>query len=74
MEKFFRFTRSIIGMLIVSMSFAFLFILCYKAIPEENQDILKVAAGLVLAALGFVAGYYFGSSKDKSDLEESQRP
>lgn len=65
--------RSIIAFAIVIMSFGFLYFLLYRKIPAENKDILQISAGIVLGVLGTVASYYFGSSKDKSDQEKSDR-
>lgn len=65
--------RSIIAFAIVLMSFGFLYFLLYRKIPAENKDILQISAGIVLGVLGTVASYYFGSSKDKSDQEKSDR-
>ncbi len=72
-ELFGKNMRSIIAFLIIVFSFGFLYILMIKKveIPKENATILNVAAGLVLAAMGTVANYYFGSSKDKSDVEKA---
>jgi len=74
MDKFFKYTRSIIAILMVVGTYTILIMLIHKKVPTENQDVLKIAIGAVLAGLSFVGGYYFGSSKDKSDLEESERP
>lgn len=71
MEKFFRYTRHIIAILIVVGSFGFLFSLVWHAMPPENKDVLQLAAGLVLAVLAGVTAYYFGSSKDKSDQDKA---
>ena len=75
MSKFFELfaknVRSIIGIFIVVGGFAFLFSLLLIKIPEGNATILNVAAGLVLAAMGAVTSYYFGSSKDKSDVDKA---
>ncbi len=70
MESFGKYTRSLIAFLIVLLSFGFLFTLAYKAIPKDNKDILQIAVGIVLGVLGIVVGYYFGSSKDKSDQDK----
>lgn len=59
--------RSIIALSIVLLSFAFLFMLVLRAVPAENKEVVNIAAGLVLASLSGVAGYYFGSSKNESD-------
>jgi uncharacterized membrane protein len=75
MEKFFdcfgKSMRSIIAFLVVILSFTFLFSLTRHEVPKANESIINVAAGLVLAALGVVIGYYFGSSKDKSDRDKA---
>jgi uncharacterized BrkB/YihY/UPF0761 family membrane protein len=64
--------RSILAFMIVGLSFGFLFALLFVKLPTENKDILQIATGLVLAALGFVTGYYFGSSKNESDKAKSE--
>jgi hypothetical protein len=68
-----RFVRPLIALIIVVCSFGFLFYLCAWPIPEQNKDIIQVAAGLDLALLGLVGNYYYGSSKDKSDHEQAMR-
>lgn len=70
MEKLFRYTRHIIAILIVLGSFGFLFSLVYHAMPAGNTAVLQIAAGIVLGVLAAVTGYYFGSSKDKSDQDK----
>ena len=75
MSKFFdlfaKNVRSIIALMIVIGGFGFLFTLLFVKIPEGNEAVLNVAAGIVLAVLGAVASYYFGSSKDKSDVDKA---
>jgi uncharacterized protein YhhL (DUF1145 family) len=75
MSKFFELfaknARSIIAVSVVWLAFAFLFMLLFVPIPKENETVLNVATGLVLAALGGVIAYYFGSSKDKSDVDKA---
>ncbi len=75
MSKFFELfatnVRSIIALICVIGGFAFLFTLTQVKIPEGNETVLNVAAGLVLAVMTSVAAYYFGSSKDKSDTDKS---
>lgn len=66
-EKFFANIRSIIALLVVTCSFTFLFLLTKRDVPANNKDVLQTAAGLILAGLGGVVGYYFGSSKNESD-------
>ena len=63
--------RTINGLFIVIGSFSYLFSLLFIKIPHDNRDIVYLTAGLVLAALGNVTNYYFGSSKDKSDQDKA---
>lgn len=63
--------RSLLAYTIVVLSFSFLFMLLKVQIPPANKDIIQISVGLVLAGLGGVCGYYFGSSKDKSDSDKA---
>lgn len=76
MDKFFRYTRHIIAIIIVVGSFGFLYMLALKAMPLDNKDVLQLSAGMVLAVLASVTAYYYGSSKDKSDQDKAnnQKP
>lgn len=66
-DTFFANIRSIIALFVVVGAFGFLFALTRRDVPQNNKDVLQTAAGLVLAGLGGVIGYYFGSSKNESD-------
>lgn len=59
--------RSVIALLVVILSYAFLFLVTKTNIPPANIPIVQTVSGLVLAALGVAVGYYFGSSKNESD-------
>jgi hypothetical protein len=63
--------RSILAILVNVAGFSFLFCLLIYKIPPGNETILNVAAGIILAVVGGVDNYYFGSSKDKSDVDKS---
>jgi hypothetical protein len=63
--------RSILAFIVTVFSFGFLFLLLKYKVPEGNSDVLNVAAGLILAVLAGVTNYYFGASKDKSDVDKS---
>lgn len=63
--------RSILGLTVTLGSYAYLFVLLYVTVPAQNATIMNVSAGIVLAALTGVVGYYFGSSKDKSDQDKA---
>jgi hypothetical protein len=71
-ENFMKYTRGIIAILIVINCFAFLFTLCWKEIPVNNVGTVNLSVGFVLASLGIVVGYYFATSKDKSDSDQSK--
>ena len=73
MEKLFLNIRSIIAFSIVIFSFGYLFSLLFVAIPEANKTIVYTSAGLVLAGLGAVTSYYFGSSKNESDKAKTDQ-
>lgn len=70
-ELFAKNVRSILAILIVIGGFSFLFCLMLIKVPVGNETILNVAAGLVLAVMSTAASYYFGSSKDKSDVDKA---
>lgn len=70
-ELFATNVRSILAFLIIAGGFAFLFSLLFIKIPAGNESVLNVAAGIVLAVMGAVASYYYGSSKDKSDVDKA---
>lgn len=69
----FRYVRPILAMLIVAGSFAFMFSILYKEIPERNVETVNLVVGFMLGITASVGAYYFGTSKDKSDTEQSQR-
>lgn len=71
-ENFAKNIRSVVALSIVWMSFVFLFLLLHIVVPTENRDMINMSAGIVLAKLGDVTAYLFGSSKDKSDKEKAE--
>lgn len=71
LQLFFDNIRSIIALLVVTCSFGFLFFVVTKPVPVGNQALVNTAAGLVLAGLGGVVGYYFGSSKNETDAAKA---
>ncbi|HLA51982.1 MAG TPA: hypothetical protein VK618_01680 [Flavitalea sp.] len=71
-DTIFKYTRGILAFIIVILTFAFLFALLAVNIPENNKDILNISVGFVLGVIGTVASYYFGTSKDKSDSDQSK--
>ncbi len=69
----FRYVRPVLALIIMLASFGFLFLLVMRPIPGENKETINLVSGFVLGMVGTVAAYYFGTSKDKSDLEQTQR-
>lgn len=63
--------RNIIAIMVVGLSFTFLFLLVFVAVPDKNQSVINTSTGLVLAALGGVVGYYFGASKSETDKKKT---
>jgi len=63
--------RSIIAIIVMVLGFGYLFLLIYKPIPIDNKDAIMLSSGIVLGVVVSVAAYYFGSSKDKSDVDKA---
>lgn len=59
-----------LGSLIVLAFFALLALLVFNGIPEQNESLLNIAIGSLLAAFATVVGYFYGSSKGSSDKTE----
>jgi len=70
-EVFAKNIRSVLAFIIILLGFGFLFLIVYKGIPTENKDSVMLSSGIVLGVVVSVAAYYFGSSKDKSDVDKS---
>lgn len=70
--NFFAYPRTILGFTVVTGTILFDFLLVMKGMPPENHEaVLLLAGGLNTLSAG-VIGYYFGSSKDKSDAEQAR--
>lgn len=69
----FKFVRPLLALVIVGASFAFMFAILYKEIPANNRETVNLVVGFMLGITATVGAYYFGTSKDKSDTEQSQR-
>ena len=37
------------------------------AVPEQNKDLINILGGNIIAGLGLILGYYYGSSKSDTD-------
>jgi hypothetical protein len=70
-ELFAKNVRSILALSIIYLGFAYLFTLLFVPIPPSNKDAVMLSAGFVLGIVVGVGNYYFGSSKDKSDVDKA---
>lgn len=70
---FFRYVRPLLALIIIIAAFGFLYVLVYKPIPKGNENTINLVVGFVLSLVSGIAAYYFGTSKDKSDAEQSLR-
>lgn len=64
--------RNIIAVLIVIGCFLLVYFLLIKEIPNVNRDVVMVAVGAIIAKLGDVTGYFFGSSKGETDNKKKE--
>ena len=74
MKKFFENinktdVRNIIALLYTLLVVIFIYILAFKAVPDQNKDLVNVLGGGVFSGVGVILGNYFGSSK--SDKESN---
>jgi hypothetical protein len=61
----------ILAGLITSGFFTLLFLLIFKAIPEQNSELLNISVGALIGAFtGGVVGYFFGSSAGSAQKNE----
>lgn len=62
--------RSVIALIVILCSFAFLFLMLFLKVPKENEALINVVSGAVLVGgVGAIIGYYFGSSKHQTDKD-----
>lgn len=57
----------VLGSLITLAFFCLLGLLIFNGVPEQNQELLNIAIGSLLAAFATVVGYFYGSSKSSAD-------
>lgn len=65
--------RGPLGLFIVVAGFIFMYFLLFVKVPKENEAILTVAMGFILAIIKDVASWYFGSSKGKEDADRAEQ-
>jgi len=64
--------RNIIAVMLVIGCFILVYLLLIKEIPTPNRDVVMVAVGAIIAKLGDVTGYFFGSSKTDTDRAKKE--
>ena len=60
----------ILGALICAAFFVVVWLLIFNAVPVDNQTLLNIALGALIAKFGDVIAYFFGSSKGSADKTE----
>ena len=64
--------RNVLAIMVILLSFCFLFLLALHKVPIENKDLVNISTGFVIgASVGAIIGYYFTSSKDKNQLPDN---
>lgn len=64
--------RSALAFVATILTFGIVFLVLMKVIPEENHDLANITVGALVAQLGNIYGYYFGSSKTENDKNNKQ--
>ncbi len=63
--------RNIIAVLYVVLVLVFIYVLAFRAVPEQNKDLINVLGGVVIGGVGTILSYFFGSSKNETDAAKS---
>ena len=56
------YAKYILGGLVTICFFLVLSILIFRAMPQENKDVLYLAIGALISYMGAIVQYYYGSS------------
>lgn len=59
--------RNIIAVLYTLLVLIFIYVLAFKAVPDQNKDLVNVLGGGVFSGVGVILGFYFGSSKSDGE-------
>lgn len=63
--------RNILAILVILLSFIFLFLLAVHKVPVENKELVNISTGFIIgASVGAIIGYYFTSTKQ----DKQQQP
>ena len=60
----------VLGAIIVAGFFVATYLLIYNSVPVENNDVLNMLLGALMAQFVNVVAYFYGSSKGSSDKTE----
>lgn len=72
-ENLMKYTRGLIALSTILLMFAFLFTLLFVEIPHTNVEAIMLSIGFLLGGgAGAIYGYYYGTTKDKSDSDQSK--
>jgi hypothetical protein len=65
------YAKYILGALVTICFFLVLAILIFKAMPQENKDVLYLAIGALISYMGAIVNYYYGSSAGSAKKDET---
>tara|TARA_R110000751_G_scaffold40862_4_gene96424 strand:+ start:530 stop:838 length:309 start_codon:yes stop_codon:yes gene_type:complete len=61
-------TANVLGIMFGVFSFIFLFLLCFKEIPQGNVEIVSLLTGVIIGTgIGGVVSYFFNYKKDQKN-------
>ena len=63
--------RNVLAIMVILLSFCFLFLLAVHKVPVENKDLVNISTGFIIgASVGAIIGYYFTSTKKDKTTEQ----
>lgn len=66
-------TANVLGIIFALLSFAFLFTIIFKEIPDKNLQIVGLLTGLIIGAgIGGVVAYFFNYKKNENHFLETE--
>lgn len=64
--------RNVLGILSIILGFAYIFLITFVEIPEQNQRYADTVLGVIISmVLTTVYNYFFGSSKGSTDKQKT---
>lgn len=71
-ELVMKYARPLIAVFVTVATFGFGYLIVLFHISHENREVVMFLMGVFAAKLGDITGYYFATSKDKSDADQNQ--